>query len=129
MTDRLDLFAKFAPPSGAPPSVVRRVGLRNAFLGAVLFLFGVMLVLSLDKLAHGALLDPTAAKPSKLRAVSGVPVVVGFVALVVGFYRALTGIHPERERRTLFPSLARLFAVAVLAAALLAALTWALVSV
>lgn len=116
----IDLLAKFAPPKDAPPSIVRRTGARNALLGAFLFVFGVLLVLSLDRLAKGALLDPTAPKPSKLRAVSGVPVVVGFVAMVVGVYRVVTGIHPSSERAGVLRSALRIFAVACLAAALIA---------
>ncbi len=115
-------LAKFAPEPGAPPARVRRVGARNALLGAFLMVFGVLVVLSLDRLARGALLDPLAAKPSKLRAVSGVPVVVGFLAVVVGLYRAITGIHPERDGQSIGAAIGRLLLSSLIAAVLLAAL-------
>jgi hypothetical protein len=123
------LLAKFAPEEGAPPAVVRRVGARNAFLGAVLIVFGVMVVLALDRIARGALLDPLAEKPSKLRAVSGVPVVIGFVALVVGLYRAITGVHPERDGKTALARVGRLLVATLIAATVLAAITVAVIAV
>lgn len=112
----MKVLARFAPPNA---SSVRRTGLRNAFLGLVTMVFGVMIVLSLDRLAHGAILDPLAPKPSKLKAVSGVPVVIGFVAIVVGLYRAISGVHPDRDRQTSI--VVRLLSMTAIAAALLAA--------
>lgn len=111
----MNLLSKFDPPDERS---VRRTGLRNAFLGLVLMVFGVMVVLSLDRLAHGTLLDPTAPKPSKLRAVSGVPVVIGFVAILLGLYRAITGIHPARDGRSIRSTLARLLTIAAIGALL-----------
>lgn len=123
------VLAKFGPPKGAAPAIVRRVGARNALLGAILIVFGVLVVLSLDRLARGALLDPLADKPSKLKAVSGLPVVIGFLALVVGLYRAITGIHPERDGTSVAARVGRLFASAVIAAVVLAALVLAVIAV
>ena len=120
------LLARFSPPPSAPSSEVRRVGLRNALLGAILAAFGTALVLSLDRLTHGALLDPTVERPSKLRALSGVPVVLGFVAMVTGMYRAVTGIHPERDGHALPRRIARLTLATAIAAVLLGAIVLAL---
>ena len=116
------LLAKFAPSPGARPSEVRRTGLRNALLGFVLAAFGVFLVLSLDRFAHGALLDPS--KPTKLRAWSGVPLMLGCVAMVVGLYRAITGIHPERDRTSIVARAARLMFATLIAATIVFGATY-----
>jgi hypothetical protein len=121
------LLTKFAPPSEEPSSV-RRTGARNAFLGLVLMVFGVMIVLSLDRLTKGTLLDPSVPKPSKLRAISGVPVVIGFCALVVGLYRAITGIHPARDGVTTAARFGRLVLMTLIAAALIGAIVIAVAS-
>jgi hypothetical protein len=118
------LLRKFAPPPGAPPVEVRRTGLRNALLGLFLAVFGVLLVMSLDRLARGALLDPTHPRPSKLRAVSGIPIVVGLVAMIVGVYRAITGVHPERDGKSIVSRVGRLSLATMIAAAILFAIVY-----
>ncbi len=120
------LLRKFAPEPGAPPSAVRRAGLRNALLGLFLAAFGVLLVLSLDRLAHGAILDPS--RPTKLRAWSGVPLMLGCVAMVVGLYRAITGVHPERDGTSLVARIGRLLLATLIAAAIVFGVTWLLLS-
>lgn len=120
------LLEKFAPPSGAPPSAVRRAGLRNALLGFILAAFGVLLVFSLDRLSRGAILDPS--KPTKLRAWSGVPLMLGCVAMVVGLYRAITGVHPERDGMSIASRFGRLLLATLIAAAIVLGLTFAVAS-
>jgi len=115
------LLARFAPPPGAAPSVVRRTGLRNALLGFFLAAFGVLLVFSLDRLSRGALLDPS--RPTKLRAFSGVPLMLGVLAMVVGLYRAITGVHPERDGTSLASRIGRLLLAAMIAAAIIFGIT------
>ncbi|MBI2388943.1 MAG: hypothetical protein HYV09_04930 [Deltaproteobacteria bacterium] len=122
------LLASFAPPDDASPAEVRRVGARNALLGVILMAFGVFFVLSLDRLARGALLDPTAERPSKLRAVSGLPVLLGFLATVVGSYRVITGVHPRRDGAGAGSRLGRIVLAALISAALLAAIVGALLA-
>jgi len=122
------LLDKFAPRPDAPPREVRLAGARNALLGLFLAAFGVLVVLSLDRLTKGALLDPTAAKPSKLRAVSGLPIVLGFLAMVVGLYRVVTGIHPATDGASLLSRLGRLVIVTLITAALLAAIVGTLLT-
>lgn len=123
------LLSAFAPPEDATAAEVRRVGARNALLGVILMAFGVLLVLSLDRLARGALLDPTAARPSKLRAASGVPVLLGFLATVVGAYRAITGVHPRRDGASLASRVGRVALASSIAAALLAAIVFTLLAI
>lgn len=120
------LLSKFAPPAGAPASEVRRAGLRNALLGFILAAFGVLLVFSLDRVSHGAVLDPS--KPTKLRAWSGVPLMLGCVAMVVGLYRAITGVHPERDGMTFLSRAGRLLLSTLIAAAIVFGVTFVLVS-
>ncbi len=121
------LLGRFAPPPGAASSEVRRTGVRNAFLGLVLFVFGVLLTLSLDRLARGALLDPTHPHPSKLRFIAGLPTVLGFIAMVAGGYRAATGIHPGRDGMSAWSRALRIGFAALLSAVLLAAIVAALI--
>lgn len=115
----------FAPAEGAPPAAVRRHGARLALAGLALVVFGAALVFAVDRLAHGALLDPARARPGslapRLRFLTGVPMIAGWLAFVIGLWRATTGIPPARERRTLLGSIVRLlFATLVLAIALTA---------
>ncbi len=105
------------------PREVRAHGRKVALAGLVLVAFGAALVFAIDRLAHGALLDPARARPGsfapRLRFLAGVPMVVGWLVFVVGAWRATTGIAPARERRTVSGALARLaFATLVLSLAL-----------
>ena len=123
----IKLLRAFAPPKGVRPNEVRAVGARNALLGLVLASFGVLVVLSLDRLSHGALLDPTVPKPGRLRLLSGLPVLLGFLAMVVGLYRALTGIHPAEDGTGTAARVGRLGLLALIAASLLAVITGSIV--
>lgn len=115
------MLRKFAPPADASPAEVRRVGLRNALLGFFLAAFGVLVVFSLDRLSRGALLDPT--RPTKLRAFSGVPLMLGVVAMVVGLYRAITGVHPERDGTSIASRIGRIALATMIAAAIIGGIT------
>lgn len=121
------LLRRFAPRPGAPPSVVRMTGLRNAFLGLFLGVFGVLFMLSLDRLTRGAILD--VSRPTKLRAVAGIPIVLGLVAMIVGLYRAITGVHPERDGTSLLARTGRLLLSAVIAAAIVFGVVYLVVAV
>ncbi|MGZ3418434.1 MAG: hypothetical protein ACXVEE_11250 [Polyangiales bacterium] len=118
------LLSHFLPSPDAPPRAIRIAAARNAFLGAVLVAFGVFVVLALERVTHGALLSGK----SKLRFVSGLPMLAGWVIVATSSWRLAVGVHPSREPRTFTRVTLRVVFVAFALATLFALLVLALLA-
>lgn len=129
----------------APEARVRAKAARDLLLSIVAIGFGVALVLSLDRISGGQLLDPapwpSSASPwerppwsvekaplgsvivRRLRAVAGLPILFGWVGLSTSGYRLITGIGRHEDRRGFRPGLARVAIASVIAAVSIALVT------
>jgi hypothetical protein len=120
-------LARLEPDPTATPGQVRVFGLRIATLGVVLVAFGIALVFSIDRVTHGALLGP--AHASRLRFLSGLPMLFGWLLVVMGVYRAVTGIAPRDDGRSFSASFGRLVFASLTVSIVLAGMIFALLRI
>lgn len=93
------LLGSFAPEAGAPPRVVRVHGAITLLVGLGLFVLGGAGMLWLHGPRGGAV---TAEK------LLIVPVGFGYVGVIVGGYRLLTGTEPRDNRSSTLASIRRI---------------------